>query len=321
MLRGASEKVGVPALASCPKAQYAPQMDDLTFELDKIRAAQKSKIPAQSRAAHLLLAIDETLKESNHAPSPTFYFASLLATLQSFTERHNSSQRDATAAAAYLLGLVAPFVSPAVLVAKSDVIIAVLEHLYKSLMLDEDSAPITKSALAIFQATYSALPSPTLNRIDVSQLYNSTLPLLSDIRPKVKRRAQEAVQAVVFTARNTAEADKKQKAKPHPYAQRTAEWIIAALEENTKVARKLASGGAPSGPLKKPEEAQSRLMGLIAFVKMIAGDWPSEVCLYNLIVFVFGSIIISLPCTRTEKVSTATQTPHLHSIVPPENRQ
>ena len=79
-----------------------------------------------------------------------------------------------------------------------------------------------------------------------------------DARPKVRRKAQDAVLAIAFSD------------PTHPYAERSATWVISTLETGAKEVRQ---GGLKGNA----EELTSRLIGLAAFVKEAADKWPKSV--------------------------------------------
>lgn len=231
-------------------------------ELAKVRLHLNAATANQKRPALLLQAIDATLAEQACASSPTAYFASLLTTLQSLTL--NADHAELIAAVLYLLAIILPFVPENVLLAKQDALVSTLSAnlLFTLNTPTESSAPSLKSLLNLCMRFYAILPLPLLSKLEFSQLFNSILGLLMDSRPKVRRRAQDAVLAIALST------------PTHPYAKRSAEWVITTLENGAKEVR--SSGNSLKGKA-NAEELTSRLIGLAAFVKEAADKWPKDV--------------------------------------------
>lgn len=217
--------------------------------LDKVRGQSSNALPHIQRPALLLQAIDSTLAESSTAPSPTAYFASLLATLSQVTKVQGEKRDDQLISAAlYLLGIVSPYTPSNVLATQHD---ALLSLLSTCLSISKTEQANLKSILGIQAHLLDVYPSKHLQRLDATALYNSLLPLLADSRPKLRKKAHDTIR-VVF--------EKEQ----HPYLDRTAEWITLALEAGYKDAKR------------NPDDA-TRLIGLLVFVQSVVAHWPKEV--------------------------------------------
>ncbi|KDN43086.1 NUC173-domain-containing protein [Tilletiaria anomala UBC 951] len=142
----------------------------------------------------------------------------------------------------YLLSLTVPHVPAAVLTSK---LATLLQLVHRPLFNPHISAVLTaaaaasapqtgaatqqeglaaqlRSTLAILQTLLASLPRALLSKeLGVLQAYNSTLRLCLDVRPKVRRRAQELVTA---TLKGSGSGD------AHPYVSTTCTWLIASLE-------------------------------------------------------------------------------------------
>jgi len=211
--------------------------------LAKIRHHTSSKLPNQKAPAQLLVAVEETLQggkgESSNREerNPTEYLLALQSMLKKATEETESASSTTTSSntllpsTMYLLTLVTPFVAPGVLRSQLSNLIEplaiVLSTPYPtaSSQLAEGHAALLRSAMGVLQQLLLALAPdrPTLSsHLQLRGCWNSTLRLCMDARPKVRRRAQEIVGKVL---------EKEENAKAHPYAAKTAEWAISALEE------------------------------------------------------------------------------------------
>lgn len=209
----------------------------LAEALSKIRHHTSSKLPNQKAPAQLLVAVEETLQAKSGGSkqeerNPTEYLLALQAMLVKSTgEGDKAGNSTLLPSTMYLLTLVTPFVAPGVLRTQLSNLIeplaVVLSTSYSNApsQTAEGHAALLRSAMGILQQLLFAMTPdrPTLSsHLPLRGCWNSTLRLCMDARPKVRRRAQEVVASILET-----EAD----AKPHPYAAKTAEWAISALEE------------------------------------------------------------------------------------------
>lgn len=156
----------------------------------------------------------------------------------------------------YLLSIVTPHVAAGVLRARLHSLLSPLATLLSNphpstsgADIAENHAAALRSALGVLQPLLLAL-SPdraTLERdLPLRGCWNAALQLCTDARPKVRRRAQELVGAILL-ADTPRLGDGK---KSHPYAARTADWAVRALEA-------VADAGGVGGPssAKKQERA------------------------------------------------------------------
>jgi ribosomal RNA-processing protein 12 len=273
--------------------------------LAKIRHHTSSKLPNQKAPAQLLVAVEETLgakddgKAKGEQRSPTEYLMALQAMLKKATkdaERQKANPNNNSTllpSTVYLLTLVTPFVAPGVLRSQLQNLIeplgTVLSTPYPSSTQQAEShAALLRSAMGVLQQLLLALATDRATLSSHLQLrgcWNSTLRLCMDARPKVRRKAQELVGKVLETEEN---------AKAHPYAAKTAEWAISALEEvnvsgsinSTQV--KAPTFDKKTGRAAQPEvaaaERQKRVDGgnantgiwVCAFLKQLAPVLPSK---------------------------------------------
>ncbi|UZJ52810.1 hypothetical protein CBS101457_002130 [Exobasidium rhododendri] len=221
--------------------------------LAKIRHHTSSKLPNQKAPAQLLVAVEETLDggkgdDGKEDRNPTEYLMAMQSMLASATnastnsdstrsgssgsnKNNNNSSSTLLPSTMYLLTLITPFVAPGVLRSQMSNLIEPLSIVLStpyptaSSQLAEGHAALLRSAMGVLQQLLLALApdKPTLSsHLQLRGCWNSTLRLCMDARPKVRRRAQELVGKVLETEEN---------AKAHPYAAKTAEWAISALEE------------------------------------------------------------------------------------------
>ena len=175
----------------------------------------------------------------------------------------DDSTDELIAAALYLLAIVAPFVPPAVFVAKFDDLNLILAACLSIFRSTADEAPALRSLLLVASAFYTSLPRQLLFNTETSQLFNSLVELLSDSRPKLRRKAQDVIQAVAFSTQLSSATEEE-----HPYAKRTAQRIIEVLQTALQQSRHSKE--------KVPDNV-SHLIGLCAFIEKVAKHWPSQV--------------------------------------------
>lgn len=230
----------------------------LAEALAKIRHHTSSKLPNQKAPAQLLVAVEETLGAADDGMgkdeqrSPTEYLMALQAMLKKATKETKKQQKKADngtsllASTVYLLTLVTPFVAPGVLRSQLQNLIEPLGEVLSapystaSTQQAESHAALLRSAMGVLQQLLLALATdrPTLSsHLQLRGCWNSTLRLCMDARPKVRRRAQELVGKILETEEN---------AKAHPFAAKTVEWAISALEEVN------VSGGINTQQVKAP---------------------------------------------------------------------
>ncbi|GAA5884450.1 hypothetical protein JCM16303_005086 [Sporobolomyces ruberrimus] len=238
----------------------------------KIRLQIDSATPAIKRPAVVLGAIESTLS-TNTRIEPPAYFLALLSTLDQLVQDKGSSnplseQRQLLEATLYLLSVLSPHLDPPTLRSKLSSTLQTLHPLFSAF---DTSAPPLKSLIQISQNLLSAAPQTVLEKdLDGARsTYADVLSLCSDTRPKVRRRAQEAVQAVL--------KNPPPPGSTHPYAQESAGWICGKSEEAIRGAKR---GGKKEGANAAKEvetgSDESRAIALLTFVKNMGTAWPQS---------------------------------------------
>ena len=86
----------------------------------------------------------------------------------------------------------------------------------------EGLAAQLRSALSMYQSLLSSLPANIARKdLGMQQCFNSVLPLCIDVRPKVRRRAQEVVLSLLEVG--------EEREKVHPFAKQALEWIVQSI--------------------------------------------------------------------------------------------
>lgn len=236
--------------------------------LEKIRPHTNSALAHQKTPATLLIALESTFREQNTESTPTAYFAALLTTLDGTIQKGDVGldEGDMLPAELYLLALVAPFVSQAVLRTHLSTILTFTAPLFPSLT---QHAPALRSQLSLYHVLLLSLDRSQLETQGIRQTFASILQLCLDPRPKVRKKAADAVKDVL--------ANPPAPLARHPYAERVAEWIKSALSE------------VSAGPFARPKSskgpepvASDSAIHILAFLRPILPNLPPSVRVISL---------------------------------------
>ena len=204
------------------------------------------------------MAVEATLKEQSQTATAVAYYASLQSVLKEALSRESGNLKlgegDLIPAVLYLLSLVLPHVSHNVVRSHLSSLLELIAPLFPHL---ERSAPSLRSQLGIYGAIFPALDRNLLtSTLLLRQSYASILQYTLDVRPKVRKKAQEVVLAAISSP--------PPPLITHPYANQTAEAIIGVLEV-------IASNPG------KSDSAQTGIW-ICSFLKSLAPAWPPSVC-------------------------------------------
>lgn len=254
----------------------------LNEKLDKIRSPKLQNQrevqavlprPAQHPTDHkqtavVLSAVEDTLKDQNLGTKPTAYFAALLALLsQSISPSNGNVNKELATSVVYLLDLVTPHVQAPLLRSKFS---QILTSLAPVLTKNDIEAPLIRSSIGCLESLLLAQDNPAWalpqSQIGPRRAIAGLLVLASDHRPKVRRRAQDALTHVLKNAPRSPSVD-------HPAADMCAETALRSVNEMAAASGKKKSKGH------KHEEHQPGLLHALQLVKTIAsasGGWPSK---------------------------------------------
>ncbi|KAB5528183.1 NUC173 domain-containing protein [Coniochaeta sp. 2T2.1] len=236
----------------------------LVEKLDKIRSPN---LQNQKQTAVVLSAVEDTLKEQNTEATPTAYFAALLALLDQALSS-NDPKRDVPTAVVYLLDIITPFTPQAILRAKFTQILSLLAPILSQPGAD---APIIRPSIGCLESLLLAQDAAgwelTAQQISPRRAIAGLLMLSLDPRPKVRKRAQEALRKVLKTPPPSPSLD-------HPAAGMCADTAMKSLQD-------LAAKAIHAKKEKKGADGASDpdLIHALQLVKSIAsasGGWPSR---------------------------------------------
>ncbi|SCZ95695.1 BZ3500_MvSof-1268-A1-R1_Chr8-1g09735 [Microbotryum saponariae] len=279
-----------------------PQPWQVAF--NKVRTQTTAGVAAVRRPATLLVAIEATLAPSSQGSAtttpttgvvpPAAYLAALVSTLIQLAgdpeaAKETGEKRQLLEATLYLLSILSPHLEATTLRPQVMTIVPTLPPLFTSFM---GHAPAVKSLLAIGQAALSILSLSVLEKdLHVRTTYAAILSLCEDARPKVRRRAQEAVQELL-----------KKPPPPstvHPYMTESANWILNKLQDAVKGAKRggKKEANAPAVQVGQGQKKaqmiakevggieheasggagdESRAIALLTFVRNLGNAWSDE---------------------------------------------
>ena len=254
----------------------------LTEKLDKIRSPKlqnqrevgQGPVPRpfqpptdRKQTSVVLSAVEDTLKDHKYGSTPTAYFAALLALLsQSVSPSNGIVNKELATSVVYLLDIIAPHVPAPLLRSKFS---QILTSLAPVLTHNDIEAPFIRSSVGCLESLLVAQDKAAwaLPQTQVSprRAIAGLLVLASDHRPKVRKRAQDAVMHVLRNPPPSPSLD-------HPAADMCAETALRSVSD-------MAASGKNKGKGHRQEEHQPGLVHALQLVKTIASasaGWPSK---------------------------------------------
>ncbi|KAK9448542.1 NUC173 domain-containing protein [Limtongia smithiae] len=264
------------AVVAAPSDEPVATVVTLESKLQKVRLHKTSKLPHQKQLATLLTAVEATLAEQQTELSAAAYLIALLSLLSQAFSGDELTNPDLAASAVYLLDLVIPDAPQAVLIRQFAQILA---YLTPSLTHDHATPALIRSAIGCLESLLAAQDSFAWQRFasDVGprKALTGLLSFALDERPKVRKRAQEAVTMLL-------NAPPPSPSVAHPALNMCAEIALHAVRdaytEFTNGApskkRALASRDAPST---NPAERRTIFaLQLSRAVAMCDSGWPAS---------------------------------------------
>lgn len=240
----------------------------LQERLDKIRSAPRQQ--NQQQTGVVLNAIEDTLRTQNSEPTPTAYFAALLSLLgQYISNEKGIVNKEVAYAVVYLLDLVTSHVPAPLLRSKFPQILA---SLAPALTHPEAEAPLLRASIGCLESLLVAQDAQSWalpqSQSSPRGAVGGLLALAMDHRPKVRKRAQDALDNVLRHPPPSPSID-------HPAADMCAETAVRSLQAAAEEA------GSKKRKHKRSEEQQHEpgLMHALQLVKSIAAaenGWPSR---------------------------------------------
>lgn len=217
----------------------------------------------------VLSAIEDTLRSQNSEFTPTAYFAALLSLLGRQISEQGIANKETATAVIYLLDLVTPHVPAPLLRSKFSEILTLLAP---ALTHADAEAPLLKSSIGCLESLLvvqdaRAWEQPQ-TQISPRRAVAGLLNIAVDPRPKVRKRAQDALAKVLSNAPPSPSLD-------HPAADMCAETALKMLKD-------VAEAASTTKKHKGHKDGQNNdpgLMHSLQLIKTIAtasGGWPSR---------------------------------------------
>ncbi|CAM1510453.1 Fc.00g007880.m01.CDS01 [Cosmosporella sp. VM-42] len=235
----------------------------LAEKLDKIKSPG---LHSQHKNVVVLHAVESTLKEQDTAPTPTGYFAALLALLQQANNNDNINI-ELAAPAVYLLDVVTPYAPEPLLRSKFTQILTLLAPV----LLLQDAEPILlRTSIGCLESLLLAQDSASwelgVTQISPRRAIAGLLNMSLDHRPKVRKRSQDALKKVLRNPPPSPSLD-------HPAADMCAQTALKNLED---LAGKAEQGRKGKKTDVSHDPALIHALQLVKTVAAASGGWPSK---------------------------------------------
>ncbi|BCR88373.1 mRNA-binding protein RRP12 [Aspergillus chevalieri] len=239
-------------------------MATLAEKLEKIKSP---KLQNQHHTAVVLSAVEDTLRDQKADFSPTAYFAALLALLsQSLSAEQGIVNKDLATSVVYLLDITSPFVPAPILRSKFS---QILTSLAPALSLPEVEAPLLRPSIGCLESLLIGQDAAAWNlphtQVGPRRATAGLLSLAVDHRPKVRKRAQDALIKVLQNPPPSPSLD-------HPAADMCAESALRTLGDSITAVSKQKKGNQRDN--QDPLVIHS--LQLVKTVATAANGWPSK---------------------------------------------
>lgn len=214
----------------------------------------------------VLQAVESTIKEQNAAPTPTGYFAALLALLQQAISNGSVNTELATPVV-YLLDTVTPYTPQPLLRSRFTQILTLLAPV---LLMQDAEAILIRTSTGCLESLLLAQDAPSwelsVSQIGPRRAVAGLLNLSLDHRPKIRKRAQDALKKVLKNPPPSPSLD-------HPAADMCAQTALKNLEDLAGKVADARKGKKSSDTTHDP--ALIHALHLVKTVATASGGWPS----------------------------------------------
>ncbi|KAL2149573.1 hypothetical protein VTH82DRAFT_8224 [Thermothelomyces myriococcoides] len=228
----------------------------LQEKLNKIRSPN---LQNQKQTAAVLEGVESAFKERNTEPTPTAYFAALLSLLDN---------QKLAQPVVYLLDVVTPFTPEPLLRAKFTQILTILAPV---LSQPDADAPLIRSSIGCLEGLLLAQDAAAWELsaavIGPRRAVGGLLSFSLDPRPKVRKRAQEALRKILKNPPPSPSLD-------HPAAAMCAETAMMSLTALAEKAARLRKEKKGSERVHDPELIHA--LQLVRTIASASGGWPSK---------------------------------------------
>jgi ribosomal RNA-processing protein 12 len=247
-----------------PKLQNQHQVNFQSFE----STSSTSYAYGCVKTAIVLSAVEDTLRDQKTEFSSTGYFAALLALLRQSITQNGVINKDLATSVVYLLDLVTPHTPQPLLRSKFS---QILTNIAPALTLHEADAPLLRPSIGCLESLLVAQDAAawelSATQIGPRRAIAGLLNLAVDHRPKVRKRAQDALTKVLQNPPPSPSID-------HPAADMCAETALKSLSD-------LAAKVGQARKQKRFAQAEHEpglihALHLVRTVAAASGGWPSK---------------------------------------------
>jgi len=211
--------------------------------------------------------VEDTLRDQKTEASPTGYFAALLALLRQSVST-TSVNKDLATSVVYLLDVVTPYAPQPLLRSKFS---QILTNIAPALTFAEADAPLLRPSIGCLESLLVAQDSAawelSQTQIGPRRAMAGLLNLSVDHRPKIRKRAQEAITKVLKNSPPSPAVD-------HPAADMCAETALKSLSD--LAARSNQAKKQKRGETSEHEPALMHALQLVKTVAAASEGWPSK---------------------------------------------
>jgi ribosomal RNA-processing protein 12 len=222
----------------------------------------------QSQTAIVLSAVEDTLRDQSIEASPTGYFTALLALLRQSISSAGVVNKDLATSVVYLLDLVTPYTPQPLLQSKFS---QILTNIAPALSFPEADAPLLRPSIGCLESLLVAQDSKAweLSQTEIGprRAIAALLTLAVDHRPKIRKRAQEALTKVLKNPPPSPSVD-------HPAADMCAETALMSLKDLAAKSHQAKKQRRSSTSEHEPALIHS--LHLVKTVAAASGGWPSR---------------------------------------------
>lgn len=176
-----------------PDGGFSPDVFIMEDRLTRIRGQVNSKLENQKQLAIILNAVEENMDEQNSDKTPTAYFVSFLSLLDQSVRDGEIKDSGLATSAVYFIDIVAPYTPRPLLVAKFGDILTKLATPLTANDVDNLLVRSTIGALESLLVAQDYSKWTSSNEISPKRAMVGLLELGLDPRPKIRKRAQEAI--------------------------------------------------------------------------------------------------------------------------------
>lgn len=182
-----------------PDGGQSVDVFEMEDKLAKIRSHITSKLDNQKNLALILSAVEENIEEQKNEKTPVAYFVSFLSLLEQSVVDDAVADSNVAAAAAYFLDTVLPYTPTPLLKQKFGQILTKLAPVLTS---PQAEAALVRSSVGSLESLLLAQDHQqwaSSGNVSPRRAMVGLLELSFDPRPKVRKRAQEAVHKILST--------------------------------------------------------------------------------------------------------------------------